>query len=137
MHLRAHVAGIYPVHTQRRVLGSEDGGEVFEGGFARPVPAPPWIGLYPGVAGDVDDPGSRLQFASDSLDERERRDGVDVVYLLQRVERIVEQLRLRAGTEDARVVDERVQATGVPRGPGDRPAVFLVGYVAGDGDHTG
>ena len=110
---------------------------MFEGGFARPVPAPSRIGFYPGVAGDVDDPGSGLQLGPYCLDERERRAGVDVVYLLQRIKRIVEQLRLRAGTEDARVVDQSVQATGVPHSLDERPAVFLVGYVAGDGDHTG
>ena len=68
------------------------------------------------------------------LDQREWREHVGAVDLFEHVERVVEQLRLRARTEDARVVDERVEAAGFACRLGELLAMFRVGNVAGDGD---
>jgi hypothetical protein len=73
----------------------------------------------------------------DGLHQGERRDRVGTIDLLQHVERVVEKLGLRAGPEDARVVDQSIKAAGIPRGAGERPAVILAPYVAGDGDDVG
>ena len=51
------------------------------------------------------------------LDQRERREHVDPRHVLERVERVVGQRRLRAGAEDAGVVDEQVDAAAGGRRP--------------------
>src|SRR5215217_904205 len=137
VHTSAHVTGIDAVDAQVRVLGREDVGELFQRGLARPVAAPAFVWLYSGVAGHVDDTRILFQCVPEYLDEREGREGVRPVDLFQHVERVVEHCGLRARAEDARVVDERVQAADLARRLRQGRPVLGVRNVSGDGAHTG
>ena len=69
------------------------------------------------------------------LDQRERREHVDAVDLLEHVERVVGERRLRARPEQRGVVDEQVELAS--RGLDERVAVARIGDVAGDGGGPG
>ena len=69
------------------------------------------------------------------LDQRQRREHVDAVDLLEHVERVVGERRLRARPEQRRVVDEQVELAS--RGLDERAAVARIGHVAGDGGGPG
>src|ERR687897_3110789 len=88
LHTGLHVAGIHAVDAQVGVLGGEDVGELFQRGLARPVAAPAFVRLDGGVARHVDDAGILLQFVPECLDEREGRECIRPVDLLQHVERV-------------------------------------------------
>ena len=69
------------------------------------------------------------------LGQRERREHVDRVDLLEHVERVVGERRLGARAEQARVVDQQVECGA--GGRDERRAVSGVGDVAGEGDDLG
>ena len=129
VHARVHVAGVDGVDAQVVVLDREHGGEVVERGLGRAVAAPALVRLLGRVGAEVDDARAVRER---ELDERERREHVDGEDLLERVERVVRERRLRARPEDRRVVDQQLQV--VARGGDQGRAVLGVGDVAGDGD---
>src|SRR2546421_5288618 len=61
MHLRAHVAGIYPVDAPRGVFGSEYVRKLFQRGLARAIAAPAFVGFNACITGDVDHAGTSFQ----------------------------------------------------------------------------
>src|SRR5215213_5122134 len=136
VHAGAHVAWVYAVDAQVRVLGREDVGELLERGLTRAVAAPAFVRLDRGVASHVDDARILLQFVPEYLDEREGRERIRPVNLLEHVERVVEQGRLGARAEDARVVDERVKAANLAHRVRQRRPVLRVGDVSGYRDHA-
>src|SRR5262245_43228546 len=69
----------------------------------------------------------------DRLKKRKRRDDICAVDLFENIQRVVEQLRLRARPQDAGIIYYRVQATSRPRSVGERLAMRRVGDIAGDG----
>ena len=132
LHVRTHVARIDPVHAQVAALGGEDRRQLLECRLARAIATPARIRVHCGVARDVDDARAGLEHVLQLLDHCERREHVRQEHLDQRLERIVEQRRLRARSERAGVVDDGVEP-GVPaREHGERLAVFRIDDVAGD-----
>ena len=89
------------------------------------------------IAGDVDDRRAGLQLAPQRLEHPQLGDHVVPVYSFQLLERVVEQSRLRARSEDAGVVDDRVQAAQRPCRLRQRPPVCRVGDVARHRHDTG
>jgi hypothetical protein len=132
VHARAHVAGIDGVDAQRRVLRREDRRELLQRGLRGAVAAPAGVGLDGGVGGEVEDPPALRQARKGELRERERRDHVDAVDVLEHLDGVVGERWLRARPEHARVVDEQVELRA--RGLDERGAVIGVDDAAADGD---
>ena len=135
VHRGVHVARVEGVDGEVRALGAEHVGELLERGLRRAVAAPALVGLDRGVGGDVDDPRAVGHGRERELDQAQRGERVDLQHVLEDVERIGVERRLRAGAEDARVVDERVDA--VAGGGDEGAAVALVGDVADQRRHVG
>jgi hypothetical protein len=132
---RVHVAGVEGVDGELRALGAEHVRELLERGLRRAISAPALVGLDRGVGGDVDDPRAVGHGRERKLDQAQRCERVDLQDVLQDVERIGVERRLRARPEDARVVDEGVDS--VAGGGDEGAAVALVGHVADQRGHVG
>ena len=102
--------------------------------LGRAVAAPGFVRFDGSIRAEVDDARVVGEAWQRELDERERREHVDLVDLAERVEVVVAKQRQRRRAEHAGVVDEEVDRAA---GSLDETAPVLgVGDVAGDRCHS-
>jgi hypothetical protein len=133
LHLGAHVAGVYPVHTIFRVFGGENGRKLLQRCLAGAIATPSFISLHSRIAAYANDTSFRIQFILHRLQERERRNHVDTVHIRQHVQWIIQQFWLRARAKDTGVINHRIQATGRPRRHSQCLPMSGIGNVTGNG----
>ena len=109
---------------------------MLERSLARTVTAPSGIGFHTRIARDVEDAGVLLEHRAKRLDQRQRRKHIGRVDLLERIERVVQKIWLRAGPQVAGVVNHHIQAAQLAGGCRQFLAVAFARDAPWDGDEV-